>query len=366
MKERYEEPILSITKKLLKGEISKENIYPKTTDIFFNYLKNEKISQDDKSIIVEEFIKNLKINRYICEFFSTYEEESIYLFLFKLYLNKSTNNILKDSIIKLIKELSINIEINTNIYDFLFQKLACLYRKEENPTSEKLLSYLTLLNTMVGETENIIKPRNYFACSGNCKFELNKDSRIKLGVGYAITFIMNFKIGILSSVNEKSENEIISNLLKIEFLNGYEISIDLKYPIFLIVKKIRDNYIRTLPNDEWINLIINLIILDNTPILYFLVNGENHLIPFKLPGSSISSQEYIKSISFFNNFYGEVSSIIMLSHKENLPPSVISNEFLLFFKQYKEGFWKKKKFDILIEKLKKIETTGLETLSIPY
>ena len=355
MKEGNEYPILSINKKLANGNISKENIYLKTTDIFFNNLKNEEISQENKCLILEELIKNLKINRYISEFFSIYDKESIYIFLFKLYLNNSTNNALKESIINLIKELSINLEINNTIYDFLFQKLAYLYRKEDIPTSEKLLPYLELLNAILGETENIIKPRNYFACSGNCKFELNIDSRIKLDVGYALTFILNFKIGMLP---ENSENEIISNLVKIEFSNGYELNIDLKYPVFLIVKKIRDNFIKTLPNDDWINLIINLFILDNTPTLYFFVNGENHLIPFKLPVNSISNQDYIKNIIFFNNFYGEVVSIIMLSHKENTPSSLNSNEFLLFFKQYKEGFWKKKKFDNLIEKLKNIESIG--------
>ena len=355
MKEGNEYPILSINKKLANGNNSKENIYFKTTDIFFNNLKSEEISQENKCLILEELIKNLKINRYISEFFSVYDKESIYIFLFKLYLNNSTNNALKESIINLIKELSINLEINNTIYDFLFQKLAYLYRKEDIPTSEKLLPYLELLNAILGETENIIKPRNYYACSGNCKFELNIDSRIKLDVGYALTFILNFKIGMLP---ENSENEIISNLVKIEFSNGYELNIDLKYPVFLIVKKIRDNFIKTLPNDDWINLIINLFILDNTPTLYFFVNGENHLIPFKLPVNSISNQDYIKNIIFFNNFYGEVVSIIMLSHKENTPSNLNSNEFLLFFKQYKEGFWKKKKFDNLIEKLKNIESIG--------
>ena len=102
--------------------------------------------------------------------------------------------------------------------------------------------------------------------------------------------------------------------------------------------------------------------VDNNPTLYFFVNGENHLIPFKLPSNSFSKKEYIKSISFFNNFYGEVGSIIMISQneKDNVVPSVNSSEFLLFFKQYKEGFWKKKNFDKLIEKLKTIDSAGKE------
>ena len=362
MEQKNDEPLISITQKNQNGSISKENIYPDKINSFFIYLNNANISQEDKSKIIEDLINHIKSNRYISEFFSTYEEESIYLFLFKLYLNESTNDILKQSIINLLKELIINLETNKTIYDFLFQKMAVLYRAEENPKPEKLFSYLTLLNAILGETENIIKPRNYFACSGNCHFVLNIDRKTKLDIGQAITFIINFKIGSLSSLNDQPDKEIISNLMKIEFSNGYKMNIDLKYPVFLIVKKIQDSFIRTLPNDEWINLIINIIWTENNPTLYFLVNGENHLIPFKLPSKSFSKNDHIKSISFFNNFYGEVSSILMLSQKEkdNSSPNVNSNEFLLFFKQYKEGFWNKKKFDDLINKLKTIESGGKE------
>ena len=130
--------------------------------------------------------------------------------------------------------------------------------------------------------------------------------------------------------------------MKIEFSNGYKIDFDLKYPVFLIVKKVQDNFLKKFPNDEWVNLIINLITIDNNPTLYFFVNGENDLSPFKLPANSITNEDYIKSLSFFNNFYGEVGSIVMLSHKEKNLSTVNSSEFLLFFKQFKEGFWKKK------------------------
>ena len=362
MEEKNVEPLLSISQKNQNGEIIKENIYPQNINTFFTYLNNKDISQEDKSHILEELINKLKANRYISEFFSNYEEESIYIFLFKLYLNESTKNILKESILNLIKELRINIEANKNIYDFIFQKLSDLYRKKEDPTPDKINIYLTLLYAILGETENIIKPRNYFACAGNCKFDLNIDSKIKLDIGKAITFIINFRIGSLSSVNDNPDTEIISNLIKVEFSNGYKLNFDLKYPVFLIVKNVRESFLKTLPNDEWINLIINIIMVDNNPTLYFFVNGENHLIPFKLPPNSFSKKDYIKSISFFNNFYGEVGSITMLAQKEkdNVPPSVNSSEFLLFFKQYKEGFWKKKNFDKLIEKLKTIDSAGKE------
>ena len=75
-----------------------------------------------------------------------------------------------------------------------------------------------------------------------------------------------------------------------------------------------------------------------------------------MPSRSIKKEDTINSISFFNNFFGEVSSIIMLSQKTNEILKINSDEFLIFFKKYKEGFWKEKKFEQLIEKLKTIET----------
>ena len=72
------------------------------------------------------------MNRYISEYFSIFENESVYLVLTKLYLNKSSDAVLKASILKLISELRINLDINKNIYDYIFQKMSLLYRGHEN------------------------------------------------------------------------------------------------------------------------------------------------------------------------------------------------------------------------------------------
>ena len=117
------------------------------------------------------------------------------MFLFRLYLNDSTKDVLKKSILKFIKILRINLEASKNIYDYLFQKFASIYRKEENTSTEKITLYLTLLNSILGDTDNSLKPRNYFSCFGNCKFDLNIDRKIKLEIGYVLTFIINFKVG---------------------------------------------------------------------------------------------------------------------------------------------------------------------------
>ena len=270
---------------------------------------------------------------------------------------ETTSNELKKSILDLIKELILNLEINKKIYEFLFQKLANLYMKKEILTSDKFYSCLVLLNTILGETMNHLKPRNYFSCSGEGKFEMRFNNKVE--VGNCLTLIMNFKIGVCKSADEDPNSGQISNLVTLNFSHGQNIQFDLKYPFFFIVKKIRDSFISTLPNNEWINLIICIVIGVN-PIIYFFVNGENRLTPFKIQNTKISCDDYIQSISFFENFYGEVSSISMFSQKEIGSPAILTTDFLSEFKQFKEGIWKRKRFDAFVTLTKSVESLNTD------
>ena len=110
---------------------------------FFIYLKEPKNSQQSKVKILEDFQKLIKENRYLCEYFSFYENKSIYIILFELYLEGSDT--LKSSILNLIKELILNIEIDKNIFDYIFQKISSLYREEQPISPNILKDYLSIL-----------------------------------------------------------------------------------------------------------------------------------------------------------------------------------------------------------------------------
>ena len=64
---------------------------------FFEYLESnpngEELSPtfEEKSKIIKIFCKIIKENRTIVEFFSTYNDRSIYFFLFDLYLNQNSS-----------------------------------------------------------------------------------------------------------------------------------------------------------------------------------------------------------------------------------------------------------------------------------
>ena len=86
-------PLQEIFKITSKGQIIQEMKSINKIPLFFKYLKNEKISCESRSSVIKDFIRKIKFNRYLCEYFSNFESESIYLFLTKLYLNQTSNSI---------------------------------------------------------------------------------------------------------------------------------------------------------------------------------------------------------------------------------------------------------------------------------
>ena len=336
---------------LLKNFLKISTKYPtedfsNTVNTLCKFLSDEKDSQTAKSDILNDLTQKLKTNRYLSEYFSTYEKKSIYLFLFDLYLMPTTQLSLKTAILNLIKELCLNIEINKQIFDYLFQKLASIYRSEEASNPDTIYNYLTLLSNILGDTDDYLKPRNYFSCVGNGNLSVDLSNK-EMKVGTSFSIILNFKVAHFSK-----ETSIISKLITINFSNNYSMDFDLQYPNLLIVKELNEKPIKTLPNDEWINLLINVTTNENKLLFFFYINGENTLSPLALTKKSFTKNDCITSISFFSNFYGEVSSMVLLSQKESGNPSVNNIEFLEEFKSLKEGIWDKRSLDNFIIKLK--------------
>ena len=344
-----ENPLKQIFQESPKGETIVEIKSLEKISLFFKNITEEKISSESRSSLIEELIKMLQLDRYISEYFSTFEDESIYLILIKLYLDKSSNPTLKKSILNLISELRINIDIDKNICDFIFQKMSLIYRGSDDLSKDNLKEYLILLDSLFGDTINKQKPRNYFACSGKGFFEVDM-SNLNLNVGYCITFILNFRIRDTSFLEGNDKACTKCNLINISFSNGYSVDFDLDYPMFFVVKEIQDEYIKSFPVLEWINLVVNIIIEDKKNIkAYFYTNGENSLVVNNFKNSKLVNSGTIKTIKFFNNFHGEVSSMTFLSQKDVGYPGVNSNDFLIKFKTMKEGLWKQKKLNNFIQ-----------------
>ena len=339
MKENKENPLDLIFIKNSKGKATEEIKDISKIPELFKYLKNDKIEYGKKIFVIEELIKKFKINRYITEYFIEFEEKSIYIFLFDLYLKKETSKELKTSIINLLNELRINIETGKEIYEYIFQELSKLYRGEEKLNSNIIKNYLNILYAILDETDNYVKPRNYFSCNGNGRFILDCSEQIL--VGYSFTIMVNFKISKSDAIEDDIDIERISNLIRINFSNNTSISVDLKYPFFLIIKEIKDDFLTQLKTEEWVSLVINFNLSNKSLAIAIHLNGEknsDYTINQKNP---LKPTDNIISLEFFNNFYGEVSSIIMFSQKEEGKPGVMNKNFLMTFNGFRGGLWKK-------------------------
>ena len=360
-------PLNNIFLKGPQGNITEELDNINNIKLFFNFINNDKVEDEEKEIVFKDLTSKLQINRYISEFFSTYENKSIYIYLFDLYCKDKTSQKLKDIIVTLIEQLLFNIQTGKEIYEYIFQKLSEIYRGEIPATENNLYNYLKLLKTISSEIDSR-PPKYYFACSGHCQFgvDLNK---ILVEVGRSFTLNINFKISQYEINQKKPENNRISTLIKIYFANKKTISIDLQYPFLLIVKEIRKEYIKTLPLDEWINLAITIVNNKNDIQFHFFVNGENNMTPYKIEKFGLRPDTAIKYIDFFNNFYGEVSSVFMFSQRESGNPGANNSNYLSQLKNYAEGLWKKSKIDSFFKVLKSYEivnkeSSGSKTISI--
>ena len=365
MSDNKDNPLYNIFIKTPKGELTEEIESVKNIHLFFNYLKNDKIKDESKEKMLSDLTSIIAVNRYVAEFFSFHDNYSIYIHLYNLFTNKNTGNNLKEAILDLIDRLRINIQTGKEIYEFLFQKLSQIYRGEIPPTSDNLYKYLKLLHRTLADTEGSQTPKNYFSCSGDCKFfvDLNKNA---IEVGYSFTIILNFKVSNYIGNEKDPEKNRLSSLITLFFSNKKSLSIDLQYPYLLIVKEIRKDFIKTFPLDEWINLVITIVNTNNSLFFYFFVNGENHPTPLKIQNLSLRSDDTIKYIDFFNNFYGEVSSILMFSQTEPGTPGANNSSFLSQFKNYKEGLWKKKIIDSFFKNLDNFEAISVDKSKTMY
>ena len=366
MKNKSDNPLNNIFIKDSNGKLTDDIDSVPNIKYFFEFIKDDKIKDDSKITVLNELKKKLHNKRYISEFFSSYQNKSIYLYLFELYIKKNSSDKLKNSIQHLIEELCLNIQTDKNIYEYLFQQLAKIYRGEIEATSKNLKNYLNLLNCVLSETDNILKPKNYFAClGGNCKFFLDIEENNSIEVGYSFTINLNFKISEFQEEKNPNKNKI-SNLVKITFSNKKQLCIDLHYPCSLIVSEIRKEPIKILSNLEWINLNITTTTFDNKINLFINVNGENVPTPFKLSSLPLKFDDKIEHLEFFNNFYGEVSSIYMFSQKDSGPPGVNSTTFLSELKNYKEGLWKAKLIDNYLKMIEQINSVDTKSRSIYF
>ena len=121
MEENEENPLDSIFLKNSEGETTEEFEDIAKIPEFFEYIKNQQIEQEKKIYILQQIQTKFNVNRYIIEYFSSYENISIYKFLFDIFLLQETTEELKLEIIKFLSPIICNIETDKEIYEYIFQ-----------------------------------------------------------------------------------------------------------------------------------------------------------------------------------------------------------------------------------------------------
>ena len=122
MEEEQENPLYLIFKKNSEGE--------ETTSEFediqyipelFKYLANGEIEPQYKIYIIEQLQKKFNTNRYLIEYFSEYENTSIYIFIFELILSPETTEELQQALINFITKIRNGIEAGKKYINIYFR-----------------------------------------------------------------------------------------------------------------------------------------------------------------------------------------------------------------------------------------------------
>ena len=90
-------PLHHIFIKTPEGGLTDELDNVTNIHFFFNFLKNDKITNDTKIYVLNDLTSKIRTNRYISEFFSKFDNKSIYIYLFDLYV-KSESEKVKEAI----------------------------------------------------------------------------------------------------------------------------------------------------------------------------------------------------------------------------------------------------------------------------
>ena len=142
-------PLDNIFLKSPSGKITEELDNINNIELFFLFINNDKIEDKEKEIVIKDLASKIKVNRYISEFFSIYKNKSIYIYLFDLYTKNSTTKELKEAIIFLIEELLSNIQTGKDIYEYIFQKLAQIYRGEIPAIENNIYDLVEIVNFLL-------------------------------------------------------------------------------------------------------------------------------------------------------------------------------------------------------------------------
>ena len=341
----FSKMFLKNTKNELTNRLCDMNVIP----IFFSYLTDAQTPQHSKIELLNLLKDKLKSCRMLFSYFSENNGQSIYISLIDLYLNETTTVDLQKAITVFIQEIRGSIEISKHEMDYIYQKFAYLYRNSSELTVNKINRLLLILNSVLGDTDNSEKPKNYFCFNGKGGIEVNLSKIPPLTPRHPMSIVLNFKICMPDPDHSAVlESDYLANIIEITFSDQKKFSVDLKYPMFIIVKSLRKDPIKCPPFEEWLALVLNIHYRDNKFFFQIFLNGENSSISYEVPNFTLEENAIVESITMFNGFIGEVTSMFLISSKyanDYKKLTILKSSYLQQFRNLKEGLWKKSIID---------------------
>ena len=326
---------------------SNQLINSNSTSLFFQYITNPSTSEQDLTLLFQHLLLKLKQCRMLYIYFSYYNSQSIYIYLINIYINTSSLQ-LQQSILNVIKEYRTHISLSKDVFTSVYSHFASLQRNPQLTSSLQINSLLLFLQELsYTVNEDALHPYNYFCFNGKGYLHVKIPKTVNINITQWVSLVLHFKTCESNIYNDNNNSKYIANIIQMNFTNDISFNVKLKN-IRQISISINDNkeIIRNIPFNEWINLIVNFYYKDNNKFVFdVFINREHINFEYEIHSHTPIDNNNITSISFFQNFFGEATSIMLLnSHltKENTYQNnvVSSCSYIQTIINMKEGLWK--------------------------
>ena len=275
----------------------------------------------DEIIYILNFIKNsflqYRINIEIFNYYLLINNNNIYLILIDFYLyNKYNSSILNNNILELIDIIINNLDISKDIIDYILQKFSYyFYALDSNQNNNKYIPnkydyFSKLLNILIhiqGINFKVTNPKSFYFLTENNNITIPiHDRNINIGITLWLKYYFNNDKGEIFSIYLDK-----NNLIKLYFENNlfYILSNDNNYKI--------EEKEKLFLTKEWNCISLYYKTIKKKWIINFYLNDKQILKDFCI-NNKAEKDIYVYNIKIGNNFFGELSSIIITNNNDNL------------------------------------------------
>jgi hypothetical protein len=224
-------------------------------------------------------------------------------------MNSEVNSHLYQSIKDCLENLLNNVDCSKGVFEFVYQKLAKLYRNPEI-NKNQFNKFLVILKLLYGDKLNPVKPSNYFYFSGNGAIRVD-DKRLaeeKLKLDSGITISLWFKIDL----HESTDLMNMCDLIVLKTSKDTKIQISL-YINKLIIRNYSEKEFEYRFENDWnsLSLIVKPKTYQRDTEFMLLINEGKFVKKYSIPKFDTKCE--VTEISFFQNFIGQAGSIMVMN-----------------------------------------------------